>query len=74
MSARVLLARFAFSLLVVGIALAWTGRSSAQAGRDTRAALADGGAVICIVLGFVGVKLRHGGRSHDDEERRGPLD
>ena len=59
---RALLARLAFSLLIIGIALAWSARSAAKAGNVTRATLGNAGAVLFIVAGFAGVKLRHGPR------------
>lgn len=53
---RTLVARFAFPLLIVGIALAWSGQTK------PRPALWHIGAGACIAAGFVGVRLRHGGR------------
>ena len=59
MSARTLLARFAFPLLIIGIALTFTGRTAARAGNTRKATLAHAGSVLCVVAGFVGVRLRH---------------
>ena len=57
------LARFAFSFLIIGTFLAWEGYQCAQGNRGEVGAgkivLYLVGAMICYVLGFMGIRQQH---------------
>lgn len=60
---RYWLGRFGFSFLIIGCALGWEALQAAQGNRGaldrTRIVLFGIGAAVCVVLGLVGIRLRH---------------
>ena len=54
------LKRLAFSLFIIGFVLFWRGQKQIQSGNGgVEASLWIGGAIGCVVLGSIGVRLRH---------------
>lgn len=52
--------RLAFSFFIIAFALFWRGQKSLQAGdRSVRPYFWMGGSVVCVILGSIGVRLRH---------------
>ncbi len=64
MTPRAWLKRLAFSFLIIGFVLFWRGQKQIQSGdHSTSPYLWLSAAVACVVLGMIGVRLRHGSRS-----------
>jgi len=54
------LARLSFSFLVLGLVLVWEWYKLRQAGAEgARPWLYIGGAVVCMILGILGIRARH---------------
>jgi hypothetical protein len=52
--------RLTFSFFIVAFALFWRGQKAQQAGDQShRPYLWMGGAVLCVIAGSVGVRMRH---------------
>ncbi len=60
MSLQAWLKRLAFSLFIIAFALFWRGQKQIQAGDQSAGSyLWIVGAVVCVVLGSIGLRLRH---------------
>ena len=63
MSVKAWLKRLGFSFFIIAFALFWRGQKQIQQGdRSVRPVVWMGAGVGCVILGSIGIRLRHGTR------------